>query len=315
MKEYILLAAAAMAMVACSNDNDKLDNGLVEAIITAGVDSPQSRALNDSWEQDEIGVMVTDAPNSTMEDIYKNVKYTTAASGVGAALFTSSAKGIFFQDANETVTFAAYAPYQPSGENALPGTDGVISSSTENQSTRDLQKAFDYIYASGATASRSNWIVEFKDNNQFYHKMSRLVITVKTSTEEGFTADEVARGTYTLGGLTHSGRFNVVTGTAEATGTATEGDWSLSDNSLKTESTGVVTFTSILYPQTLGSALTFTATIGGQHYANNSGINPAFEAGKSYSYTVTVRKTGLSVSGCTIGDWTDEGNVDVDANI
>lgn len=301
--KYWYLGMAALAFAACSNDEENLTSGPVEARITAGVNTPETRAINDQWEQDAIGVMVTDAPTSDMEELYKNVKYTTTANSASAASFTPEGEGIFFQDASETVTFSAYAPYQASAANALPGIEGVIDGSTADQSTRDKQKVFDYIYASGATASRSNSTVQFSGDNAFFHKMTRLVIIVKTSAQDGFTAEQVTAGTYSLSGLNHSGQFNVTTGIAQATGTTTTDDWSLTDKSLKTEGeTEQVTFTSILYPQTLGSALTFKAVIDGQTYTNNN-LQPTLETGKSSTITITVKKTGLEVEGCTVSDW------------
>ena len=305
MNKYILLAATALTLAACSNDDESLTNGPIKARISAGVNTPKTRAINDQWERDAIGVMVTKAESSNMADMYKNVKYTTTANTNAAANFTATTdQGIFFQDAEETVTFAAYAPYQESAANALPG-DGVIYGNTTDQSTRETQKAFDYIYASGATASRSNPTVEFKGVNAFAHKMTRLVIIVKTSVQDGFTADQVTSGTYSLSGLKHDGTFDVTSGTAAAnTEGETTDDWSLTENSLKTEGeTEQVTFTSILYPQTLGRELTFKAVIDGQTYVNRTDINPALEAGTSYTYTITVMKTGLVVSGCTISNW------------
>lgn len=314
MKQYIFLAAAAMLMSACNTDKENLDNGPVEAIITAGVDGATSRANNNLWEEDEIGVMVIAPSGNSMMELYKNVKYTTSANGKTEAIFKAYTQGIFFQSADD-ITFAAYGPYRESDANVLPGGDGVILDSTKYQNSRDVQKKVDYIYAFGATASRGNQTVEFKDDNKFNHKMSRLIISVKTSSDDGFTAEDVAAGVYTLGGLNHYGQFDVTTGTAEAIGETIDDAWSLTDNSLKTENNGVVTFTSILYPQTLQNALKFTATIDDLSYTNDSGIHPALEAGKSYSYTITVRKTGISISGCTIGNWTEIPNVDVDANI
>lgn len=301
--KYWCLGIAALAFAACSNDEENLTSGPVEARITAGVNTPETRAINNQWEQDAIGVMVTDAPTSDMEELYKNVKYTTTANSASAASFTPEGEGIFFQDASETVTFSAYAPYQASAANALPGIEGVIDGSTADQSTRDKQIVFDYIYASGATASRSNSTVQFSGDNAFFHKMTRLVIIVKTSAQDGFTAEQVTAGTYSLSGLNHSGQFNVTTGIAQATGTTTTDDWSLTDKSLKTEGeTEQVTFTSILYPQTLGSALTFKAVIDGQTYTNNN-LQPTLETGKSSTITITVKKTGLEVEGCTVSDW------------
>lgn len=301
--KYLYLGMTVLAFAACSNEDENLTSSPVEARITAGVNTPETRAINDQWEQDAIGVMVTGAPASDMEELYKNVKYTTKANSASAASFTPESEGIFFQDAGETVTFSAYAPYQPSAANALPGTEGVIDGSTADQSTRDKQKAFDYIYASEATASRSNSTVQFSGDKAFFHKMTRLVIIVKTSAQDGFTAEQVTTGTYSLGGLNHSGQFNVITGIAQAMGTTTTDDWSLTDKSLKTEGeTEQVTFTSILYPQTLNSALTFKAVIDGQTYTNNN-LQPTLEKGKSSTITITVKKTGLVVSGCTVSDW------------
>lgn len=308
---YILFAATALALAACSNNEDNLTTGPVEARISAGVNTPETRAIDDQWEADEIGVMVTNAPTSNMEALYKNVKYTTTANKTTSANFTAAGEGIFFQDAKETVTFAAYAPYQETEGNAtLPGTeaDGVISGSTANQSTREEQKKFDYIYASGATASRSNPKVEFKGDYTFAHKMTRLIIVLKTPHAEGFASDIVNQGTYTLGGLTHSGTFNVTNGTAKADEIKAGGDWSLTENCLNEyeKSRYELTFTAILYPQEISSPLNFKAVIQGQTYTNSMDINPDLKAGKSYTYTITVKKTGLEVSGCTIEDWGKE---------
>lgn len=150
MKKYFFFAATALALAACSNNEDEnLGNGPVEARITAGVSTPETRANGNVWEKDAIGVMVTDAPTSDMDILYKNVKYTTENESTEANFTAPEGQGIFFQDASETVTFAAYAPYQESAANALPGTYGVIEGSTADQGDRTKQKAFDYIYASG----------------------------------------------------------------------------------------------------------------------------------------------------------------------
>lgn len=310
-KQYLMIAALATVLTACSNDDvNVVSDGPVEAQISAGVSGPVSRAMDDQWETDAIGVMVTAAPTSGMEDLYKNVKYTTTANTNAPAIFKAeTGAGIFFQDAEEEVTFAAYGPYESTtAANILPGSNGVITKSTEVQDTRDEQRKFDYIYASGAKATQSTKEVQFKkvdavEDHSFAHKMTRLVIIVQTSATDGFTAGQVTGGTYTLSGLLHNGTFDVKTGTATATGTTTA-NWSLNNNSwLTPNETTQCTFTSILYPQNIGSALTFTATIDEKNYSNNEDITPELQPGKSYEYTITVKKTGLEVSGCTITGW------------
>ena len=56
----------------------------------------------------------------------------------------------------------------------------------------------------------------------------------------------------------------------------------------------------IFYPQT-GASLTFRAAIGGQNYTCT--LTPALAAATSYTYNITVKKTELTVSGCTITEW------------
>lgn len=316
--KYLLIATAATLLAACSNDENEVNNGPVEARITAGIDGPKTRAVDDSWSAgNTIGVMVTgvsgttSGATSTMKELYKNVKYTVGSAGT-TGTFTAASGGIFFQDASETVTFSAYSPYQSSDDAAtLPGTDGTVAGGdTKDQSTVAKQEAFDYLFASGATASRSSATVEFKktddsNDHQFKHKMSRLILVLNTSATDGFTADQVFNAVYKLGGLKHEGTFKVTDGTAAVSITATAvSDWTITSNIYKDdESAKTRTYTMILYPQSLSGALTFSATIGGQTYVNKSDIQPALAAGTSYTYTITMKKTGLTVSGCKIEGW------------
>lgn len=236
----------------------------------------------------------------------KTLSNDNATAEFEAADQTQTSTMIFFQDASETVTFAAYAPYQSSSPNELPGTDGEITGGKTNEkngSTTD-QETIDFIYASGATASKSNPTVSFSgDDHQFKHKMARLVLNVKMG--DGFEATDISKITkIKLGGLIHEGTFNVTTGTAAASSSASAvSDWEIT-NVVKTSTNNVYTYTMILYPQTLSSALWLSINADGQMYTNSSTIKPGLSAGTSYEYTITVNKTGLTISGCTIGAWT-----------
>lgn len=314
--KYLFLAAAAMTLAACSNDENEIDNGPVEARVSAAF-GPVTRAVNtnNTWTEstDKIGIMVTNAPTSTtaMTDRYKNVEYTAETTGSSSNFSAATGKGIFFQDASETVTFAAYYPYQSSTDAAtLPGTEGVVVVNTQDNNTEATQASVDFLFASGATASKGSPTVSFSSDKEFKHKMAQLKLVIKADTDHGFTDSEAAAilgndaETYELGGLAHAGTFKVTDGTTTVTGDPVS-DWDItglvhSDN----QSTKTRTYTLILLPQDKqGSALSFTANIGGQSYTNGTTIAPNLEAGNSYTYTITLKKTGLTVSGCTIGDW------------
>lgn len=303
---FFIIATVATMLAACSNDENEINNGPVEARITAGIDGPATRAIDQSWSLgNTIGVMVKTAANSDMVTLYRNVKYTVGAAGTSGTFTAATGKGIFFQDASEEVTFAAYSPYQASADAAtLPGSNGtVIGVNTKTQIDQAMQETFDYLFASGATASKKAPTVEFSGEHNFKHQMARLILVLKTSETDGFTADQVFNGTYKLGGLKHDGTFNVTNGTATATGGEVS-DWNITSNYKEDGNpANTRTYTMILYPQNTGKALAFSATIADQTYTNTTAIHPALDAGTSYTYTITMKKTGLTVSGCTINPW------------
>lgn len=314
-KYCLIAAAAAVALAACSGEEtvDNMDNGgPVEARFAAGIGAPATRAVGYRWNADHIGIMVT-APEN-MKEMYRNVEYVTASTGFSADFSPAeTGGGIFFQNKTGQVTFSAYAPYQQSSAgNVLPGTDGVIGVNTAD-SNGDTQESIDFLFASGATASQQSPDVYFSDesgeggkDNSFHHMMAMLDIVFQVSAADGFSAaDILAEGnTFKLGGLMHEGTFNVTDGTAAPkTGIAAVDDWDIT-SCKHTDTTGTRTYSLILLPQDLtGSPLEVSVVIGGQTYSNNTDITPDLEAGKMYTYTITVKKTGLAVSGCGISAW------------
>ena len=311
-QRFFIMAAAALTLAACSNDeNMEMTDGPVAARITAGLSAPTTRAIGTNWNADRIGVWVKDAPASDMETLYKNVLYTTTSTGATAEFTATTGEGIFFQDANETVTFAAYAPYQPSDDNeTLPGNNGKVDVKTDNMNTATDQEKIDFLFAEGATATRTNYTVTFADNtasggadHSFHHKMAQLNVVFQTSITDGFGPDDIFGGSFNLGGLIHEGTFNVTDGTTATTGSEVA-DWDISGCKY-TDAATTRTYSLILLPQDLTSkALNVKVGIGGQTYSNSDAINPSLQAGYTYTYTITVKKSGLAVSGCTITPWT-----------
>ena len=301
MKKFIIFAAAALSLAACSNEvEENFDDTPVAARITAGV---ETRAINDKWEEDYIGVMVIDG-NTKMQEAYKNVGYKTSAKNTETAIFEAYGDSIFFKGPEEAI-FVAYGPWDSStNDNELPGTDGVISGDTQYiQQERDGQQDIDYIYASGYTGSLDKPDVNFI----FKHVMARLVINVKASTESGIAAKDLLDGYYTLSGLIHSGTFNVTTGVTKADENVQAiDDWELQGYSVASKGTNDITFTAILFPQTLSKDLVFKAQIDGRYYTAT--FKPELTSGKSYTCNITVKKAELSIAGATVSDWEDSDN-------
>lgn len=303
-QRFFIMAAVALTLAACSNDeNMEMTDGPVEARITAGLSAPTTRAIGTNWNADRIGVWVKDAPASDMETLYKNVLYTTTSTGATADFTATTGEGIFFQYADETVTFAAYAPYQESDANeTLPGNNGKVDVKTDNMNTATDQEKIDFLFAEGAEASRTSSTVSFTDDHSFHHKMAQLNVVFQTSITDGFGPDDIFGGSFNLGGLIHEGTFNVTDGTTATTGSEVA-DWDISGCKY-TDAATTRTYSLILLPQDLsGKALNVEVGIGGQTYSNCDAINPNLQAGYTYTYTITVKKSGLVVSGCTITNW------------
>ncbi|MGM9694615.1 MAG: fimbrillin family protein, partial [Alloprevotella sp.] len=63
--KFFLPAVLALSVTACSNEEElAVSDGSVAAQIVAGLGGMQSRAVDNQWNADKIGVTVTDAPNS-----------------------------------------------------------------------------------------------------------------------------------------------------------------------------------------------------------------------------------------------------------
>ena len=301
---FFFCIAAALTLAACTNDDENLNGGPVAAQVTAGIDVTQTRASGTAWATgDAIGISTT---SNTLTQ-YTNMKYTTTGDGsfTHAADLDGEALGIFFQDTEE-VTFRAYYPHT--------GTEDTDAGTINNVQTNDQteQSTFDFLFATGATASKQSPIVSFNNDilagTSFTHCMTRLILNITTDKDSGFDAADVANGTYYLSGIKHSGTFNTQTGEAAATGDPST-DWLIT--APNTGSDNTVTYSMIFYPQT-GASLTFRATIDRQNYACT--INPALEAATSYTYNIAVKKTGLEVRG-TINPWIEEDGVDIPATM
>lgn len=286
-------AALALALSACTNDDENLNNGSVAAVINAEIsDAVSTRASGTAWaERDEIGI-------SESRFGYTNVPYRWES-----GKFTPTGTIIFFQDDDPT-TFSAYYPYD---------ADGGTLTATTDATAQQNQPAIDFLYATGATASTHNPEVNFTDDTDaggtdcsFHHCMSQITLTFKEGSGVDFSTIQPTG--YTLSGLILTGSFDTTTGTAETDDATAAQDLDM------TLTNGALTSSVILFPQT-------KASIGLSVYYNNQPYTAtltvpdgALKAGNNYTYTVTVRNKDLSISSATISDWNqvNGGNVNAD---
>lgn len=286
-------AALALALVACTNDNENLNGGSVAAVINAEIsDAVATRASGTTWaDKDEIGI-------SEIRFGYTNVPYRWES-----GKFTPTGTIIFFQDDDPT-TFSAYYPYDADG--------GTLTATTDATAQQD-QPAIDFLYATGATASTHNPEVNFTDDTDaggtdcsFHHCMSQITLTFEAGS--GVDFNTIKPTGYTLSGLVLEGSFDTTDGMAEADDATATQDLNM------TLTNGALTSSVILFPQSTTS-IGLSVNYNSRPYTATLTIpDGALKAGNNYTYTVTVRNKDLSISSATISGWNpvNGGNVNAD---
>ena len=283
---FFALAALALALVACNNDNENLNGDLVAAQFTADI-APATRASGTTWDNgDRIGI--TDIDNDTQ---YGNVPFI-----LKNGKFEAEGKVIYIED-TKTHTFRAYYPYNAAG--------GILTATTDATAQQN-QPAIDFLFASGATGDKNNPVVSFTDktakggeDNSFHHRMSRITLTFEAGDGVNFSVVKPER--YTLDGLLLTGTFNTADGIATADNGAQTGELAMN------LADGNLTSSIILFPQTVASLPLVVNYKGQEYHATLTMPEGALQAGNNYTYTVKVNATGLTLEGCTIGNWVDGG--------
>lgn len=290
--KYLCLGMVALAFAACGNE-EVLNDGQVAAQVSAGIEGVQTRAAGTTWDSgDQIGISCNGGKTT-----YTNVLYTISDASTGS--FTSTTP-IYFQDLAE-VTFSAYYPYEAKG-----GTIEKTIAATDQDAK--AQKKIDYMYASGAKASKNSPEVKFTQDGstdaRFKHCMSQLSFTFK----KGADTDLTDMTDFTISGLKMGGTFNTTNGTATATAEQTE-DLKITETPSASDT---YTRSLILFPQDVtGSKFNLSLTLDGETYKTELSVpngGTALVAGNKYTYTITVNKTEIVVSQSSIAEWGEGGN-------
>lgn len=291
--KYLYLGMAALAFAACSNE-EVINDGPVAAQVSAGIEGVQTRAAGTNWDSnDQIGISCSGGKTT-----YTNVLYTV--SDVSSGSFASDAP-IYFQDLEE-VTFSAYYPYAAAG-----GTIEKTITATDQEA--EAQKKIDYMFASGAKASKASPEVKFTNEGdtdaRFTHRMSQLSFTFNQGADTKLTD----MTDFTISGLKMEGTFNTENGTASVTGTAQAEDLKITETP---SASNTYTRSLILFPQqVVNGKFNLSLTLGGETYKTELSVpngGTDLTAGNKYTYTITVKKTEIVVSQSSIEGWGDGGD-------
>ena len=199
-------------------------------------------------------------------------EYTVTASTDFKSATLSRENDPYYWTSRDPITVSAWWPFNKADITQMPAVKVA-----ENQSKlADFQNS-DFI-------SAENRKVEFNNPTlEFTHRTARVTIELKPG--KGFTSVDGA--TVSLVSLS-----------------ADNGN----PTAIKTYNASGNTYEALTAPQTVEAGKPFIRVeLGGGTFYFRPQNNVVLEAGNRYKYTVKVNASGLTLEGCTIGDWADGG--------
>ena len=199
-------------------------------------------------------------------------EYTVTASTDFKSATLSRENDPYYWTSRDPITISAWWPFNNADITQMP----AVKVAEDQSKLADFQNS-DFI-------SAENRKVEFNNPTlEFTHRTARVTIELKPGT--GFTS--VADATVSLVSLS-----------------ADNGN----PTAIKTYNASGNTYEALTAPQTVAAGKPFVKVeLGGGTFYFRPQNNVVLEAGSRYKYTVKVNATGLTLEGCTIGDWADGG--------
>ena len=178
----------------------------------------------------------------------------------------------YYWISRDPITVSAWWPFNNADITQMP----AVKVAEDQSKLADFQNS-DFISAENRTVEFNNPTLEFN------HRTARVAIELKPGS--GFTS--VAGATVTLVSLS-----------------ADNGN----PTAIKTYNASGNTYEALTAPQIVAAGKPFVKVeLGGGTFYFRPQNNVVLEAGSRYKYTVKVNTTGLTLEGCTIGDWADGG--------
>ena len=199
-------------------------------------------------------------------------EYTVTASTDFKSATLSRENDPYYWTSRDPITVSAWWPFNNADITQMP----AVKVAEDQSKLADFQNS-DFI-------SAENRKVEFNNPTlEFTHRTARVTIELKPGT--GFTS--VAGATVSLVSLS-----------------ADNGN----PTAIKTYNASGNTYEALTAPQTVAAGKPFVKVeLGSGTFYFRPQTDVVLEAGNRYTYTVKVNATGLTLEGCTIGDWADGG--------
>ena len=199
-------------------------------------------------------------------------EYTVTASTDFKSATLSRENDPYYWTSRNPITVSAWWPFNNANITQMP----AVKVAEDQSKLADFQNS-DFISAENRKVEFNNPTLEFN------HRTARVTIELKPG--KGFTSVDGA--TVSLVSLS-----------------ADNGN----PTAIKTYNASGNTYEALTAPQTVEAGKPFIRVeLGGGTFYFRPQNNVVLEAGNRYKYTVKVNASGLTLEGCTIGDWADGG--------
>ena len=281
MRHRLFIPAATallFALAACTQDeladDSRLSEGEYPVVIHAtglSVEATPQAAPSTRAAVDGDWQGVTSVALKIGDAVKEYTVTATDADGYKSATL-SRENAPYYWISRNPITVSAWWPMNNTDITQMP----VVKVAEDQSKLADFQNS-DFIAAENQT-------VKFDDPTLgFTHRTARVAIELKPGT--GFTS--VAGATVSLVSLS-----------------ADNGN----PTAIKTYNASGNTYEALTAPQTVAAGKPFVKVeLGGGTFYFRPQNNVVLEAGSRYKYTVKVNATGLTLEGCTIGNWADGG--------
>ena len=305
MKKYFILAAVALTMAACSNDdganiaNDstiRLTTGVAGGTRTVDQTVQATQIVNGGsvWVEFSTTATTPDQGNGTGAGQWNAQKASAAytADGSGNLSSTSPTKWPMTTVGTETVSIEAWAPFT-----SKPTIDSDQFTVEADQSTEANYAASDYLY--GSRAAFGNSAIASPVLVTFNHMLSKINVKVSNSDGSSVVGAKVVFGPT---GLDRDAQLKANGVVAAATGGSATGAITMATLD------AAATASCIIIPQTINAGQDlFTITLGSESYTCTTTASKTYDASKVYTYNLSISDGKTIVLNEQINDWTDAG--------
>lgn len=316
MKTRLFMSMAAAAVILAGCNNEETDNWAGEIRLSSGLTAQQTRSIATDLQGDQIadgihvGFFINEAVQQSPTTIYpQNLDYTANGSG------SFSGTAVYYPQSGNSVNIYAYAPWK----------DGLALDGTYAFSIRaDQSKDVDYLAsdllwgqpmkqaAGGSGYETANPVARTKHpvNVSFKHLLSKIQVTLIPDRNSGLTVEDFKGAKLEILSVLPDVSLTLADGSiSAATGASAP---VIAATYSKNATPAALTAAAIVVPQTFAKGAKFmkvTLATGGELFYTlpDADGNLTLESGKVYTYDITVKLTGLTVTS-KIENWLPIGN-------